>query len=78
MKQMGHKVMGSALLQMLENKLEVYLLGSLWLAVGQLDKRAFEGVTQNVCDFMTKEKVLFFIEHKHLFNAFSVLMLLGI
>ena len=47
------------------------------MAVGQLDKRACEGVTQNVCDFMTKEKVFFFIEHKHLFNAFSVLDAVG-
>lgn len=38
-----------------------------------MDKRAFECLTQNVCDLITIRKVFFLVELKHLYNAFSVL-----
>ena len=77
MGQAAHRVLSSALSQTLPCEPEVRLLGSLWLAVGQLNKRASEGVTQNVCDLMTIEKAFFFIKLKHLFNAFSELDTVG-
>ena len=77
MEYVAQKVVSSALSQTLTCEPEVRLLGSLWLAVGQLNKRASEGVTQNVCDLMTIEQAFFFIQLKHVFNAFPELHTVG-
>lgn len=74
---MAHRALSSALSQTLPCEPEDRLQGLLWLAVGQLNKRASEGVTQNVRDLMTIEKAFFFIKLKHLFNAFSELDTVG-
>lgn len=77
MEYVAQKVVSSALSPTLTREPEVRLLGWVWLAVGQLNKRASEGVTQNVCDVMTVEKAFSFIQLKHLFNGFSELDTVG-